>query len=145
MTVNDHIEFVCGLFSRFPNTPWFAGLLGRGTYGELAAVGLSGKNRGSGKIILESSTDAVVWVYSCSCKLDCSKKLPTWNYYDPAAGKKWQQAGAKGNDDKVFLGRIKTGPDSISEIEVKKIPEAIIVFSDFDSSGLIDISGRIEV
>lgn len=139
------IDFACGLFSRFPDTPWFGGMVGSGRYGELRAVGLLDLSCAKGRLYLISIIEADIEVYACKRPIDAAKKLPTWNMYSPAEEFEWQQGGAKGGDDAELIFRGTVGMKHSLPIELDEVPQAIIIAPGKTFDGLIDIHGYVEI
>lgn len=116
------IEFMAGLFSMFPDTPWIPHCVGNNPRGELRSVGViaisqSAFSPGSScSLHFAADVDCTLEIFLLSHNLELSWIAPTWN--SVSADRKWHVPGGISEADGRLLGAVEMKVGQVGVITI---------------------------
>ena len=121
------IEFMSGLFSMFPDTPWISHCVGNNSRGELRSVGTiaipqEAFSPGSScSLHFTADVDCTLEIFQLSHNLEASQNTPTWNSISTDC--KWPVPGgiSKTNARSIGIVQIKVG--QVEKLTGKKLSD----------------------
>lgn len=125
------INFITGLFSILPDTPWLAEAVANNGCDELRAVGgvqlpaasdqFAGKVSDNSTITLTADEPCTLEVYRSLREVDFAASQPTWHGSGRA---KWQVSGATGPADATLLGTLRLQANQPQRLAGPEVAEA---------------------